>query len=448
MIQIECRVKNMVNYMAVFSIFATGWMFGQFAIGQMRGFYPIMAAVFLLWLPFLKGFHINRNFLLLFMVLVLFSFCNVILGNDTFPLLMKQFFGVISSAIFFYMLFKINDYDIKGLFKIYLNIAFIIALIGIIQEVSFIIGFKPGYDYSSFLVWWGKDVSRDSFVKFGLLRVNSILPEPADFCQTMVPALFVSLAAFGRSSYRFLSRWKCLIIIAAYFLTFSTTGYLGVFFAILLLLWNFKGTKGLIAALLIICAVFIFMYNNIIDFQLRVNDVFDILKGHINTRSMSMSAYALYSNAVVAYKSFLDNPIFGSGLGSHGISYFKYIGDMEAASGTFGVNYNDASSLFLRLLSETGIIGLLMFAVFFFRFFVLKRQDKTGYLWIINNAVLCTFFTRFLRAGHYFYEGFFFFFWAYYFSKVALRPSGSTSRTEKEKPITEKAGGLEGAGAR
>lgn len=82
------------------------------------------------------------------------------------------------------------------------------------------------------------------------------------------------------------------------------------------------------------------------------------------------------------------------------------------------LNVEDANSLFLRLRSETGLLGLLLIFIFIFKFHIIRKNDKSGYLWIINNGILSMFAIRLLRFGHYFATGFFFFFWLYYFSKI------------------------------
>ena len=80
------------------------------------------------------------------------------------------------------------------------------------------------------------------------------------------------------------------------------------------------------------------------------------------------------------------------------------------------LNVDDANSLFLRLLSETGLFGIIVFFYFLFKSHLLKKRDKSKYLWIISNAILALFLIKLIRSGHYFVNGFFFFFWLYYFS--------------------------------
>lgn len=81
-----------------------------------------------------------------------------------------------------------------------------------------------------------------------------------------------------------------------------------------------------------------------------------------------------------------------------------------------GINYNCPSS--------GGLV---------FKFHVLKKNDRNGYLWLMSNAILTMFLIRLLRCGHYFKGGFFFFFWLYYFAGR----SNALAKVEFKKGINE-----------
>lgn len=69
----------------------------------------------------------------------------------------------------------------------------------------------------------------------------------------------------------------------------------------------------------------------------------------------NVSTYVFCSGAMIAYKSFLNSPLFGLGLGSLPMSYTRYIPQSKY---NMDGNKNDASSLFFRLISETGLLGI------------------------------------------------------------------------------------------
>lgn len=414
------KLKDFLNYIAMSVIFSGAWSYNYGGFAELRVSYFIITAVFFLWLPFLKGIYCNRTFILIFILFTIASAYNLVAGDNTFTFLSKQVTGVLQNAVFFYLLVKINDYDVKRLFKIYLNLAFFTALIGIFQEISFLVKFKPGYDYSWFLPQW----SLASHLSDKFLRVSSILPEPAHFCNVMMPAFFVSSVSFFKNTFKFQGKLASIVIIFSFILSFSTGGYIAVFFAIILLFLNYRKINIVILGLGIIITAFCSLYGTNEVFKAKIDDSLGILSGRsVLGDKINLSTYAIFSNMRVAEYSLARNPVFGSGLGSHPLTYDKHIGvDIPWSNIHHNIQCKgDAGSLFIRLLSETGILGLLIFFVFILKFYISKKSDKTGYLWIISNAVLSMFFIKLLRMGHYFVDGFLFFIWIYYFSKLRLR---------------------------
>ena len=409
----KLTLKDIINYIVIFTIFSSAFTFRDiFLFADLRITYLIMVLALLLWILFVENIYFNKAFFFLFSIIIISSFYNIYIGKDTLGLLAKQVIGISLNAIIFYLLLKINKYDLKGLFKIYLNIAVLVGAIGLIQELSYLLNFKFGYDFYYIIPNWKTSISQSGF-----LRINSILPEPASFCYSMMPAFFVSIISFSRNSFRFLTKWKSLIIISSFFLTFSTIGYIGIVISLFLLMYNYRKIRYVFAGIIIVFVFVFFLWNNISEFQVRIGDSIDMLTGKANLETVNLSTFALFSNALVAYNSFKDSPIFGSGLGSHKLSYYKYINDIVDINkiSTF-LNVDDANSLFSRLLSETGLFGIVIFFYFLFKFHLSKKRDESNYLWIINNAILAMFLIRLIRCGHYFINGFFFFFWLYYFA--------------------------------
>jgi len=158
-------------------------------------------------------------------------------------------------------------------------------------------------------------------------------------------------------------------------------------------------------------------YTRVGDIKMRVNETMNVLLGRQTLHESNASTFAFLSNAAVAYRSFMSNPALGSGLGSYQISYNKFISQVtDIAQVRMFLNIEDANSLFLRLMSEMGMVGMGMVLYFIFKFHIYRKDDPSGYFWIINNAILAMFMIRLLRSGHYFNGGLFFFVWLYYFS--------------------------------
>ena len=100
----------------------------------------------------------------------------------------------------------------------------------------------------------------------------------------------------------------------------------------------------------------------------------------------------------------------------------------------------DANSLFIRLMSETGILGLSLFFIFMFKFLLLKKgyeyPDIRDYL-LINQGIFILFVVRLLRTGNYFGNGFFLFFFIYYLSHKIVNKRIIEKRNERKKIIMQ-----------
>lgn len=424
----KISMKKTLNYLAVFIVFSGAWSYDVQFFAEFRLLYAIIMICLFFWLSRTKAVYFHKGFLLLFSVIAAVSCFAVFGGNNTAPFLIKQLIGIFFNAFAFYLLIKINNRDLRGLFKIYLRLAFIVALIGIIQEASYLLKFRPGYDYSGILPLWNLAIAGD--LRF--LRVNSILPECFFFSSVIMPAFFVSLASFMKDTYQFQKKWKCVVIIVSFFLSLSIIAYVGAIFVLLLLLYNNRKFRYVAACAVLIWGLAYLSYNNVNQMRAKIDNAVDVISGKSRLEDANLSVYGFVSNALVTYVTLKDNPFFGHGLGSHQVSYEKYIfGEKVVPMSVhrIGLCKGDAGSLFLRLLSETGLFGFIAFFFFIIKFYIPRWKDETGYLWLINNAVLSMCFVKLLKAGNYFVDGFFFFFWLYYFSKLELK-AGSRKTAE------------------
>jgi hypothetical protein len=412
--------KKIINYVSVFTIFSgvLSYSIGYFA--EFRVLYIILLALLIIFSFSLKNLCVNKKILFSILLLIIISSFDVLIGNNTALLLIKQTVGILLNLIVFYLLLKVNNYDVLKLFKIYLNIAFITALIGIFQETGYLLKLKPMYDFSYISSVWVLSFAFDS----GFIRITSFLPEPSIFCIVMMPAFFASLAPFFGNSIKFYNKFQSLVVILSIFLSFSLVGYLGMVFTIFLLSvhWH-KTTKTALKFFLIVPFLCVFFYKNVPEIKLRVDDIINILESNEKLGKSNLSTFTLYSNTLVTLNNFRQHPFLGTGLGSYEINYDKYISKIigKTEGAVYVLNGKDANSLFLRLLSETGLLGVLLFFTFIFKFYLSSSKDRSNYLWVINNSSAIVFFLKLIRSGHYFLDGFFLFFWLYYFSKVKSR---------------------------
>ncbi len=402
------------NYLLLSNIFTSSVVFFTVPFEFYLGY--IFMVLFLgLYIFHYHKLHINSNFIIILSLFVVSSFLNFLLGDVSLFLFSKQIFGFLLNGLVYYLLIRVNKYNIDRLFRVYLNLAFIIALIGIFQAVCFSLHFKPGFDYSYFLPRFkqGGNV-------LGILRVSSILPEPSHFGAAMMPAVFVAVLNIFKRDNRFMSLKRSFLILISVVLSFSLVVYIGIICSCILVMANYRKFKLIVFGALAITVFMAVAYTGAPLIKMRINDTAAVLTGRVRPERANISTFALVSNALVAHKSFIHNPIFGSGLGSHPLSYDKYIAQViDPNIRKMPLCRGDSSSLFLRLISETGLLGLALFFYFIFKFYVSRKRHEN--LWVINNSIVCLFLINLIRMGNYFSGGFIFFVWLYYFTGKQAR---------------------------
>jgi hypothetical protein len=124
----------------------------------------------------------------------------------------------------------------------------------------------------------------------------------------------------------------------------------------------------------------------------------------------------MFLNSGVALESLKRQPLWGGGLGSHFLSYQTFLregtlfGEGVLAFVRFmsipDLNAHDAYSMYLRLPSELGLLGVGLVL-----FFIIKNRlpEEAGQLAVISNACLVFFVTYCLREGHFFRHELWFF---------------------------------------
>jgi O-antigen ligase len=142
---------------------------------------------------------------------------------------------------------------------------------------------------------------------------------------------------------------------------------------------------------------------------------------------LNSSSFALYSNYLVAQTSFNRSPVFGCGLGNHehvSNAVFEELLGKQFIIRFGNFNAKDANSLAIRVMSEGGLLGLILLLIALFRPFVWIRgidNRRTVLLTIMNQAVFIMFVVRIVRTGNYISQGFMFFLFLYVYSKMQIR---------------------------
>ncbi|MEQ1733272.1 MAG: hypothetical protein ABL940_06335 [Bacteroidia bacterium] len=374
---------------------------------------------YILLLPiFILRHSFPRIFVFAFTFLFFYGWFHVVNGNNTWAYFLKIFLGVSLSYLFYYYVIVEANYNVQRLFELYLKGVYIVSIIGLIQFVSFKLNFSLGYDYTYVFNKWG-------VIKGGAfgIRLNSIFMEPTHFATFCSSGVFVAIYSLFVKPFYY-SYKQCILVIIPYFLSFSGMGYWGIIIMLFLLAINFGFVKSAVFGLPFIIITYIYLYNNVYEFRDRIDGLTEVYEtNEYEIGRTHGSAINLYDNYNVAKRNFSEHWL-GTGLGSHPIAFDKYSMAKKIKIGGFANNAKDANSMFLRLMSETGIIGIAAALFLIINFFVIRRPNATEIdetYWIISSALLVMIILNLLRQGHYFLFGFPFFVLLYAYNSINYR---------------------------
>lgn len=423
-------LERILVFFMVLSVFLDDFIIGGNDADARRAspfdfyYYYVIFLVFLFFyvvkkkkIPFLPKWFL-QSILLLFALSIVTGLSN---GKMQFSMY-KQIIGITFSSVAYYNLYKFTDFDVKRIFKVYLNISLIIAIFGIIEEIMLLRGMHSHFD----------NIKR---VSLGFYRVYSIMGEPYFLAVALIPALYYYLnKMIGVAEFR---NWATLfpftIIFLCYFFTFSSAGIFGLGIMFILIVYNHGYLNpGSGKFILLMIMAFLVVPNtklgnafSLKELEIRATDSYKAFSSKSqlskdDTKDLNSSTFALYSNYIIAQESFRKNPFTGGGLGTHEKTYDQYF---EAKFGKafkimFGnFNAKDGNSLFIRLMSETGLFGLGLIFLFIYKFRLKRthvRNPNLNIYVIINQGAFVVFIIRLMRTGNYIGQGFFLFFFIYY----------------------------------
>lgn len=406
------RFKTIVTISIYLSIFISSYVFFR---EPFEAYVSYVVFVFLFPFFFMR-YGVPKYPVLLFVPLLVAGVTYCAVGLNSYQQFFKVFIGFFTSVLFYHYVIEAYNFDLKRLFRYYMYAAVIVSVIGIFQLVSFKVGFIYGYDFRWIFNKWG-------YIRGGLgLRLNSIFGEPAYFAAVVAPAFFVSLYNFTTPNPLYISRKWSVVVMVAYALTYSSLGIGGIFLAIVLLLLNLGFVKYAIIVVPLFLFLFKFSYENVPEFQDRYDGTVEVFgTGNYSSYQINGSSFVLYNNYHVATENFKRHPLLGTGLGSHPTAFDKY--SLTNLEGAVEIDFNkmDANSMFLRLMSETGLYGLFVIFFLLFSSWVFKARTADRELWVMSNGIAIIIILFLARQGHYFLNGFPFFLWMYYYIGKANR---------------------------
>ena len=312
---------------------------------------------------------------------------------------------VLSSTYYWYLWHHLRKDYIRG-FQLYANGCVIVSIFGLLIFVDAIVPFG----FHSF----ANSIINVAHVKGELgIRVASTFGEPTYFATAVAPSSVFALRSVFAVGYNEnhpevqLNKWQSLTILIALALSFSTVAFVGIAIAAAMLFFRAKSTKsriGLIVASLILS--WSALQTN--DIAARVNS---FRLDNIAIADMHGSSAILYNHFHIATQQAKETPLFGGGLCSHPSATERF----SILRGTYlDVIYNknnqDASSMFLRLLSEFGLFGVLGLFSFLF---IYRPSTRHHYFREIAWACFISIVLQLFRQGNFVLHGFPFFLTAY-----------------------------------
>jgi len=318
------------------------------------------------------------------------------------------------SFTFYHYVLKYYQFNLLQLFSVYLKWSYVAAVIGVIQLISYKIGFSIGYDYGWLFNKW-------AVIKGGVfgIRINSIFAEPSTLAAVLAPAVFVSVYNVMHKKNFILSKTGSIVVVISYLITSSSTAYIGLLIILILVSTSIK-FNYLLIGLVFSFFFFSIFYNVSKDFSSRVDSSIGLwVYQDYSLENTNTSSFVLYNNFHVAQESVKEYPIFGTGIGSFKAAYEKHslTKNVEVIAYDFEFNVSDGNSLFIRILVELGLVGMFIMVVLIIKGFIFNRAEDEFIVYkIISQSILILIILNFMRQGNYFLNGFPLFILIYYYN--------------------------------
>lgn len=369
--------------------------------------------IFLGLLPFFFLKYRLPKFVLqiLLFTLVVGLFYVAINGYETFQFI-KVWGGLLLSLVFYSYVIQYFKYNVEYIFKRFIQWGYYTCVIGMVQVVGFYLKIAPFYDYGWLLNKW-------KVINGGILgiRINSIYSEPSTVAVVIAPVVYVAIYNLILKQKYLLSKIQSLIVIAVYIGTSSSTAYIGIFFVIILVTDSIR-LRYTVIGLSIAALAGWGLYSNIDEFRSRVDTSIGLwVYQDYSIQNTNTSSFVLYNSYNIAVSNLKDYPVFGTGLGSYEMAYEEYSLTKSVISYDFEFNRFDGNSMLLRLMVETGLIGVIFIGIVIFRGFIGKSVDHSHRDYrIVSQAIFVMMALYLLRQGNYFLNGLPLFYLLYYYN--------------------------------
>lgn len=373
-----------IVYSSVLALFSESFMY-HFVI-DWKLFYVILTSNILI-LGYKKKLVVNNNMIVLLLFLFVHGLLMFFILKNPITSLITQLIGISLTSFYYYNLLK--NYKTELLLDVYLKLAFGVAFLAIPMFYLNINTFTDD-------------------------RLNGILLEPAHYAVIMLPAVYLS---FRKKKY-----FKLTIILITILLAKSSIGFLGLLLILFIPLIKLKFfLKYSLLALLLLGSTVYYISSqwnvktnesdgNLIVRRIKqTNESLNAIQTGTFQKYTNLSSYAFLSNVFISKQIFLNYPL-GTGLGSYKHEYEKFYEDLSPPKylikqNLSKINQKDANSLFLRIMADLGVFGLLIIIYFIYISIKLFKNDKK----FLRQSTFFYLAIKLFREGHYFPPEFYFF---------------------------------------
>ncbi len=335
-----------------------------------------------------RRYHVHPNLdksIFAFVIFLFVGTLSVIFSNDSAQIFSKGFVQVSGvSIVLLACIATANEVARRPvLFAGYIRLSVIVlALVSLVGVAQFILANAfghPGMIEFSFLNRWaGGNVWYNVGSLDGMVRANSILQEPSALGMVLGTGAGVALIRLGLRGgvhrdavQRIIPAWTAISILGGFVVTVSLID----FFLLLnvgasLWLVSRKISASAVATLSVAIVLtggvaYAAIASTLPDVSEKLGAMGSITSDDIRVkRAEDLSAIALAVNLAVMRANLSRDPLLGAGLGAHPVTYDREnpgLGRLPADIVTVGMNKEDAASLLIRLLSESGILGTVVF---------------------------------------------------------------------------------------
>jgi hypothetical protein len=327
-------------------------------------FIMIIAFIHLLLDMFFLKIKFNKRFLITnaYLSFIILFFTLVAMLNGKYFYKPYPFIILFFQWTFFIILSRVKNTQIIKTFIIFLLVNFVFYLIQVFGAIVD----NPSITKLQFL---GADKAGIEFFTF-LPRASGLINEPSHLSYIIFPLCIIVLYQ-KKDSY--IKKHTKYFLFLFYFLTFSLISYAQFITVYLGKAYKQSKIKTILVSMIVF--VFLVLMADINIFSGRIAGINDLVSGEQTKESSILS---IQSNFLVMLESLKLNPFFGGGLTSHRATYDYFIGSIFpdfTEGGFLGLNQNDGSSLYILLLSETGLIGFLLFLYFVFKAIIKFRNN-------------------------------------------------------------------------